>query len=635
MHQDLQLGSFVPSIGLRGGGLAHHSRCRSGAHWIRPAARIAPVLVSLAAAAPALAFQGSTARASLDSFGVEADSSSLSGSISADGLLVVFESSATNLVPGDTNTSDDIFLRDLSNGTTARVSVATGGVEANGHSYAPAISGDGRFVVFHSSATNLVTGDTNAFDDVFLHDTQTGTTTRLSVSTGGTQGNGDSQFARISDNGNRIIFHSYASNLVGSDTNGTPAAFTGLDVFVRDRNANTTVRVSLTNGGAQSNGDSGNPAISADGRYVVFQSSATNLTAAPDSNGALDDIFVRDTVSSTTALCSRNNTSFQGNMASYLPVISADGRWVAFNSDADNLVTMDGNGLSDTFLFDRQTLTTSRVSVSSTGVEAFLGSRSFNRPAISSDGRYVAYFSAADNLVSGDFNVQDDVFVHDRVTARTSLVSLDGSGVQGTGYSIAPSISGDGRYVVFVSSSATLVAADTNGSDDIFVRDRGWLTATAFCFGDGNGTPCPCNNSGSPGHGCNNSAGTGGGSLGAIGVASVSADTVVLQATSLTASATTLFFQGDAQLNGGFGSTLGDGLSCAGGTLIRLGTRAASGGAVSFGFGIAGDPLVSVRGLVPAAGGTRYYQGWYRNSASFCTPSTFNLTNGAEIVWLP
>jgi len=160
---------------------------------------------------------------------------------------------------------------------------------------------------------------------------------------------------------------------------------------------------------------------------------------------------------------------------------------------------------------------------------------------------------------------------------------------------------------------------------------------TAYCFGDGSGaTACPCDpgQSGGPGEGCANSFGTGG-KLSASGIAQVSNDQVVLRVESLPPSTNALFFQGTAQTNGGNGQHFGDGILCAGGSVIRLGTRTTSGGVAQFGYGIAGDPLVSVRGQIPGGGGTRHYQVWYRNSASFCTAAVFNLSQGLTIPWAP
>jgi hypothetical protein len=165
----------------------------------------------------------------------------------------------------------------------------------------------------------------------------------------------------------------------------------------------------------------------------------------------------------------------------------------------------------------------------------------------------------------------------------------------------------------------------------------GGFTGTGYCFGDGSGaTLCPCDpgQSGNAGEGCAHSFGTGG-KLDASGLASVVGDSVVLHVTNLPPTTTALFFQGNNKVNSGNGAQFGDGLLCVNGSVIRLGQKVTSGGAADYGAGVGSDPLVSVRGMVPGTGATRRYQTWFRNAAAFCTPSTFNLTNGLEIVWAP
>ncbi len=292
--------------------------------------------------------------------------------------------------------------------TTERVSVATGGAQATGTSFTGAISADGRFVAFYSDAINLVSGDTNAAFDVFVHDRQTGTTERVSVATGGVQAiGGDSYAPSISADGRFVAFYSLATNLVSGDTN---AAF---DVFVHDRQTGTTERVSVATGGAEANNTSLYPVISADGRFVAFWSDATNLVSG-DTNAAYD-VFVHDRQTGTTERVSVATGGGQATGGSYSPSISADGRFVAFYSLATNLVGSDTNGKADVFVHDRQTGTTERVSVATNGAQA-TGGDSAN-PAISADGRFVAFESDATNLIGGDGNGFRDIFVRDRGTS--------------------------------------------------------------------------------------------------------------------------------------------------------------------------------------------------------------------------
>ncbi len=200
--------------------------------------------------------------------------------LSADGRYVAYGSVASTLVAGDTNGARDIFVHDRTTATTTRVSVATGGTQSNGTSEDPVLSDDGRYVVFQAAASNLVAGDTNAVQDAFVHDRQTGTTSRLSVSSSGVEGNGDSLEPTIAGNGSAVAFESAATNLVTGDTNAA------VDIFVRDLAAGTTVRVSVDSAGAQANGASDESSFSGDGSHVAFESLASNLVAG-DTNAPI------------------------------------------------------------------------------------------------------------------------------------------------------------------------------------------------------------------------------------------------------------------------------------------------------------------------------------------------------------
>lgn len=412
--------------------------------------------------APAHAAAGDTTRVSVASDGTQANGLSWSSSISADGRYVAFYSTANNLVSGDTNSQTDIFVRDRTTGSTARVSVASDGTQANGGSYNPSISADGRFVAFESDASNLVNGDTNDLQDIFVHDRITGSTTRISVASDSTQANSPSYRPYISDEGRYVVFSSSASNLVSGDTNNFE------DIFVHDRAAGTTTRVSVRSDGTQANGDSNRkPTISADGRYVVFSSFADNLVNGDTNN--LTDIFVHDRTTGATTRVSIASDGTQANGGSYAPYISADGRYVTFISFASNLVNGDTNIFNDIFVHDRTTDITTRVSVASDGSQANGGSD--GGPSITTDGRYVVFISTADNLVSGDTNNLRDVFVHDRTKGATVRVSVASNGTQANGDSYDPSISSDGRYVAFRSHASNLVSGDTNSGPDIFVHE--------------------------------------------------------------------------------------------------------------------------------------------------------------------
>ena len=429
-----------------------------------------------------------TQRVSVGTGGTQANNYSPASSISSDGRYVAFMSYADNLVTGDTNGSLDIFVYDRQTSTTQRVSVATGGTQANNHSSDPSISSNGRYVAFVSRASNLVTGDTNGNLHVFVYDRQTSTTQRVSLATGGINVTDYDSNLSISSDGRYVAFSSSANNLVTGNTNGTD------HVFVYDRQTSTTQQVSVATGGTQGNSVSSAASISSDGRYVAFQSYASNLVT-DDTNG-YQDVFVYDRQTRTTQRVSVDSSGTQANSQSSNPSISSDGRYVAFSSHANNLVTGDTNYTWDIFVYDRQTRTTQRVSVATGGTQA----NSESHPAsISSDGRYVAFLSHANNLVSGDTNNTWDIFVHDRQTITTQRVSVATGGTQANSGSSAASISSDGRYVAFSSSANNLVTGDTNLTHDIFVRDTLInqaptdlsLSASSFTQNEGNSGNTP------------------------------------------------------------------------------------------------------------------------------------------------
>ncbi len=388
---------------------------------------------------------------------IQGDSWSEAVSLSADGRYRAFYSNASNLVAGDTNGVVDVFVQDGNTGAITRVSVDSAGVQGNGASRHAAISADGRYVAFYSYATNLVADDINGVVDIFVHDMNDGTTTRVSLDSSGSQVNDASYYPSISADGRYVAFYSYATNLVPGDTNGV------VDIFVRDRTGGTTTLVSVDSAGVQGNGVSQSPSISADGRYVAFQSEATNLVSG-DSNG-VDDIFVRDRTGGTTTRVSVDSAEIQGNGSSTSPSMSADGGYVAFQSAADNLVPGDTVTL-DVFVRDLNAGTTSRVSVDSAGNA---GAGSSSSASISGDGRYVAFYSYATDLVAGDTNGAADVFVRDRNIGTTERVSVDSAGVQGNAFSLSRAISADGCYVGFTSDATNLVPGDTNGFQDAFL----------------------------------------------------------------------------------------------------------------------------------------------------------------------
>ncbi|MBX3084951.1 MAG: S8 family serine peptidase [Anaerolineae bacterium] len=408
----------------------------------------------------------------------QANDASANAVISANGRYVAFESAASNIVAGDTNNVRDIFVRDLQTNLTTRVSVATNGAQANGESVGASLSADGRYVTFLSTATNLADFDFNGAGDVFVHDMLTGQTNCVSVNLLGIPGNGGSSYATISGDGHFVAFNSSASDLISP-----PDMNSQRDIYVRNLWTGQTKLVSVAYDGGLANYLSEYVTISADGRYIAFESSASNIVSGDTNNAA--DVFLRDTIAEQTVRVSVASDGSQGNSYSggglHQNSISADGRFIAFPSAASNLVSGDTNGATDIFLHDAVTGATERISVASDGSQ---GNSDSVTPFLTQDGHYVAFESAANNLVSGDTNNYFDIFVHDRQTGKTIRVSTAANGTQGNERSRDASISGDGRYVEFQSLASNLINGDTNFVYDIFVAD-----IAAFVFPTPSPTP--------------------------------------------------------------------------------------------------------------------------------------------------
>ena len=363
-------------------------------------------------------------------------------------------------------------------GTMSRVNVAADGTQADDHSNGRAVSADGRFVVFESSSSILVANDTNGRPDVFLRDRQAGTTTRVNVASDGTQADSDAFGAEpdISADGRHVVFASTATNLVPGDTNGVQ------DIFVHDNQTGATTRVSTSAAGVQTTQRSDRPSISADGRYVVFQTGAAELVA--DDTNFQDDVFVHDRQTGSVTRANLSNLDGPNRQAlgggSRLADVSGDGRYVAFSSSAVNLVAGDTNGEDDVFVHDRQTGTTTRVSLATDGSQNMGES---GGPAISGNGRFVAFLTRqADPLNSG--GSINEVFVHDRQTGATTKESVSSNFIPTSQSVDRPVISADGRFVAFATSDPGLVPGDTNNRYDVFLRDRLTRTTTRESVAD-------------------------------------------------------------------------------------------------------------------------------------------------------
>lgn len=407
------------------------------------------------------------------------DSPLVGARISGNGQFVVFRSAATNLVAGDTNGHSDVFVRDIATNLTTRVSVASGGIQATGgDSNNPCISADGRYVAFSSSATNLVAGGTSG-SHVFLHDRLTGLTTLVSVASDGVSpGFGTSDSSSIWSDGGTTVKVAFRSTAIDLIPNGT----TGSQVFVREIEPffSTTSLVSVAPDGlTQGNGDSGwvQTAISGDGSTVGFTSSASNLVGT-DTNATVSDVFTRNLLTDQTTLISQTTTSLQGLSSSNACALSYDGRIVAFQS-YNNMVNGDNNNVGDVFVRDTNTSTTTRVSIA-TGVNGSQGNGASGNSngwgiAISGDGSKVLFQSLASNLTAKDTNKKEDIFLRNRTTNVTTMVSVTPSGGLANGSSgglntCGVSMSSNGQTMMFASYASNLVGGDTNGKMDVFVR---------------------------------------------------------------------------------------------------------------------------------------------------------------------
>ena len=346
---------------------------------------------------------GITTRVSVSSSGEQSNGFSSNAAISADGRYVVFESNATNLVADDSNATTDIFLHDRSTGATQRVSYSSEFGQTVWDSHSPAISADGRYITYYSFANNLVAGDNNDSDDIFVYDRLQAMTERVSVSDTGIEGNGASYFPQISADGRYVSFTSFADNLVPNDINGR------YDVFVYDRVAASMEIVSVTSAGEPADNHSFFSSVSGDGRYVAFESSAANLSSGDVNRRS--DIFLRDRLNQTTQRISLNSDGTSPIGASVSPKINSQGTFVAFSSVVDLLIGTDTNRREDVYLFDIAANSLELISVDSNDNLADFGSVN---PSLSADGLIVAFQSMATNLVLDDTNAREDIFVRDR-----------------------------------------------------------------------------------------------------------------------------------------------------------------------------------------------------------------------------
>jgi hypothetical protein len=424
---------------------------------------------------------GAPAAGAFGTGGAKGNGVSTSASLSADGSVLAFMSAASNLTPDDVDARDDVFARDTQTGETVLVSRASGpkGANSNLTSQLASISADGRFVAFMSAATNIHPADVDSVADIYVRDLQTDTTILVSRASGpaGAKGNLGSDAPVITPDGRYVTFHSQATTLSPADRD------TLLDVYVRDLQAETTTLVSRATGlsGAKGNADSINPDVSDNGRFVAWDSRATNLDPADLDNSR--DVYVRDLLTGTTELVSRASGALgakaaypNSNFGSANATLSGDGLKVAFGSGATNLDPGDTSSVDDTYLRDLQTDVTTLESRASGG--AGVKANGATTPTfLSQDGRYLGLRSIASNLDPDDGSTSESAFVRDLQASTTMLVSraAGAAGANGNGSSSMPTaITPDGRYVA-VAADASNLHPDGALADglDVFVRDLG------------------------------------------------------------------------------------------------------------------------------------------------------------------
>lgn len=388
-------------------------------------------------------------------------------SLSADGGVLAFASTASDLVSGDANGVSDIFIYNRETDQINLASLSSDGVQANGAADTPALSADGRYVAFTAQATNLVLNDTNGYQDVFVRDLINGQTERVSLDTNGIQTNEDSYNPAISSTGRYVVFESDASNLVAGDTNRRR------DIFLHDRHTGQTQRISVSSAGVEADGDSTLASISADGRFIAFESLAATLVS--DDTNNMSDIFLYDRTTQSTRRVSVSGQGLEGNGPSTLPILSADGAFVAFRSHSDNLIGDDENDTWDIFVVALASGEVTLVSQASDGTQGnptlLNPSVAPARPAISADGRYVVFQSDATTLTSAN-DEWTDIYLRDRLARQTHRLSIAANNAAANDHSFAPTMAQNARFVAFLSKASNLTPGSTPGYVGAFYLDR-------------------------------------------------------------------------------------------------------------------------------------------------------------------
>lgn len=374
--------------------------------------------------------------------------------MSANGRFVAFESVATDFVGGDDNGQNDVFVHDLATQTTALVSMAMDGGVVTAPSTLGGISGDGRYVVFSSVASDLTALDTEGFQDVFLRDTFDGSTIRLSEDGTGVGGNADSYGPVISADGTTVAYYSPATNLVVGDDNGF------MDVFVYELGSGSTTRVAINGGGAVS------PKLSGDGRYMALHSDTTTARGG----GPPYQAYLHDRVAGTTSLISKTPAGVAGVGSSGVTDVSDDGSAVAFQNSADDLLAADNNSVRDVLVWDRVGDSLQLATLTNTGSQT---PRNSVNGAISADGNLVVFRSVRPYTDDADDSLYH-VYLRDLNAQTTVVLDLTSAGARGNGHALDLDLAANGKHVAFGSRATDLVAGDTNGVMDIFVMPTGY-----------------------------------------------------------------------------------------------------------------------------------------------------------------
>jgi len=403
--------------------------------------------------------------------------------VSGDGRYVVFDSDGSRVMGHgpDATRIRDVYLYDRLTGGIERISVAGDGSRAHiPHcstpqpcgSQRPTISTDGRYVAYWSNADNLAPGATNGSANAYVRDRATNTTILVSPGYQGEQPNGDSRRPVVSRDGRFVVFESDATNLIAPAECGVLGSKcrrnkAGADnVFVYELATGTLTLVSTAGDGTPGNGVSNRPSISGDGRKIVFASQATNLVS-PATRAR--QVFLKDLDRGTTTLVSSTADGAEGDQGSTSPSISADGRWVSFDSKAGNFDPADGKGDTDIYVKDLQNGAIEQVSVRNDGRQATPGKVKGADSTISADGRFVAFWSDSPDLAPGRRNGTSDIYVRDR-QARTTTRVVSTNGAAGNGNSYSPALSLDGRVVAFDSKATTLDPAAPGGGEKVYLH---------------------------------------------------------------------------------------------------------------------------------------------------------------------